>query len=100
MPEEASSRRVDIATWVGTVLWIIMIESHVMSRPLVFLFWPFVALFCFLPIASAYSGEEMAAHVPSSCSRLCRGFFIYKIRISLRRADCLVGLFTLIENSC
>jgi hypothetical protein len=28
MPEEASSRRVDIATWVGTVLWIIMIESQ------------------------------------------------------------------------
>jgi hypothetical protein len=52
MSEEASSRRVDIATWVGTVLWIIMIESHVMSRPLVFLFGPFVALFCFLAIAS------------------------------------------------
>ena len=51
MPEEPTSIRPDIAQWVGTLLWIIMLESHVISRPLVFLFGPFLVLICFVVIA-------------------------------------------------
>ena len=43
--------RGDIGSWVGVLLCIILLESHVISRPLVFLLAPFVALLPSLVIA-------------------------------------------------
>jgi hypothetical protein len=51
MADEPTSGRADVAQWIGTALVIIMLESHVMSRPLVFLFGPFVILLCMVLIA-------------------------------------------------
>jgi FtsH-binding integral membrane protein len=52
MPDEPASEHVDIASWVGTALWIILLESHIISRPLVFLLGPLVMLSCIFIIAS------------------------------------------------
>ena len=38
------NHRRDIARWVGVLLWIIGLESHVVGRPIVFLLGPFVLL--------------------------------------------------------
>jgi hypothetical protein len=58
MAEGTASRRADIATWVGTLLWIILLESHATSRPLAFLLGPFVALICFVVIAAPIPAER------------------------------------------
>jgi hypothetical protein len=58
MPDEPTSKRVDIAQWVGTALWIILIESHVISRPLVFRFGPFIMLLSFFVIASPIAAKK------------------------------------------
>jgi hypothetical protein len=44
MPNEQTSIRSDVGQWVGTLLWIIILESHVTSRSLAFLVGPFVVL--------------------------------------------------------
>jgi len=51
MPDEQGWTRGDVGSWVGMLLCIILLESHVISRPLVFLFAPFVALLPSLVIA-------------------------------------------------
>jgi hypothetical protein len=50
MPDESGWSRADVAQWVGTLLWIVLLESHVISRPLVFLFGPFIVLLSFVTI--------------------------------------------------
>jgi hypothetical protein len=44
MSDEASSKRADITSWVGTALWIVLLENHIISRPLVFLLGPLLML--------------------------------------------------------
>ena len=51
MPDESEWSRADIAQWIGTLLWIVLLESHVISRPLVFLFGPFIVLLSFVTVA-------------------------------------------------
>ena len=51
MPDESDWRRADVAQWIGTLLWIVLLESHVVSRPLVFLLGPFIVLLSFVTIA-------------------------------------------------
>ena len=42
--DEQRWTRGDVGSWVGVLLCIILLESHVVSRPLVFLLAPFVVL--------------------------------------------------------
>jgi hypothetical protein len=51
MADEQGWTRGDIGSWVGVLLCIILLESHVISRPLVFLLAPFVVLIPSLIIA-------------------------------------------------
>ena len=44
MADEQDWTRGDIGSWVGVLLCIILLESRVISRPLVFLIAPFVVL--------------------------------------------------------
>ena len=48
MSDKGTSRRADIASWVGIALWIILLESHIISRPLVFLLGPLLVVCCIL----------------------------------------------------
>jgi len=59
MPDDSSFDRLDIAQWVGTLLWITLLESHVISRPLVFLLGPFVVLLCMVLIASPLDSRRL-----------------------------------------
>ena len=49
--DEQGWTRGDIGSWVGVLLCIILLESHLISRPLVFLLAPFVVLLPSLAIA-------------------------------------------------
>ena len=51
MADEQGWTRGDIGSWVGVLLCIILLESHVISRPLVFLLAPLVVLIPSLIIA-------------------------------------------------
>jgi hypothetical protein len=52
MSDELESKRTDIASWIGTALWIILLESHIISRSFVFLLGPLLMLVCMFIIAS------------------------------------------------
>jgi hypothetical protein len=52
MANDSRLDRLDIAQWVGNLLWIIMLESHLLSRPFVFLVGPLVVLLCMFVIGS------------------------------------------------
>jgi nitrate reductase gamma subunit len=50
-PDEQDWTRGDVGSWAGVLLCIILLESHLISRPLVFLLAPFVVLLPSLVIA-------------------------------------------------
>jgi hypothetical protein len=50
-PDEQDWTRGDVGSWVGVLLCIILLESQLISRPLVFLLAPFVVLLPSLVIA-------------------------------------------------
>src|ERR1700722_12728410 len=50
--------RVDIATYVGALLWVAMLESHYLPRPLVFFIGPFAILACFYFLVPSVSRER------------------------------------------
>jgi len=52
MADEQDWTRGDIGLWVGVLLCIILLESHVISRPLMFLIAPFVVLIPSLALES------------------------------------------------
>jgi hypothetical protein len=45
------SPRLNVATWVGVVFWLILLESHTISRPFVFLLGPFIVIISIVVIA-------------------------------------------------
>jgi hypothetical protein len=59
MPDEQGWTREDVGSWVGVLLCIILLESHAVSRPLVFLIAPFVVLLCLLVIAFPIRGKRL-----------------------------------------
>src|ERR1700693_5496317 len=59
MPDDSSFSRLDIAQWIGTLLWIVLLGSHVISRPLVFLLGPVVMLLCTFLIGSPIDSQRL-----------------------------------------
>ena len=53
-----SFERADVATYLGVLIWIIALESHVLPRPLLFLLGPFVLLFLYYLLVPSISGER------------------------------------------
>lgn len=50
--------RADVATYLGVLILIITLESHVLPRPLVFFLGPFVFLFLFYLLVPSISAER------------------------------------------
>ena len=78
MQEESGTKRFDVAQWVGTLLWIILLESHVISRPLVFLLGPFVLMVCFLVIASPIPATRLRRTLLFAVTVSVGGFLLTK----------------------
>jgi hypothetical protein len=74
--DEAASKRADIAMWVGIVLWIILLESHVIARPLVFLLGPFLVLVCTFLIASPIPANSRRRLVTFAAVMSVGGFLL------------------------
>jgi len=78
MPDESGWSRADIAQWVGTLLWIVLLESHVISRPLVFLFGPFIVLLSLVIIAFPIRGKRLGKICVISVVASIGGFLLTK----------------------
>ena len=70
--------RKDIAQWVGTILWIVLLESHVISRPLVFLFGPFIMLLSFVTIAFPVPRKRLRQICLGAVAMSIGGFLLTK----------------------
>ena len=78
MAEESGWSREDVAQWIGTILWIILLESHVISRPLVFLFGPFIVFVCFVTIGFPIRGKRLRQLCLFSVATSIGGFLVTK----------------------
>jgi hypothetical protein len=78
MSDESGWSRDDIAQWVGTILWIVFLESHVISRPLVFLCGPFIMLSSFVIIAFPIRGKRLRQVGLFSVATSIGGFLLTK----------------------
>ena len=50
--------RVDVATYLGMFIWIVMLESHWLPRPIVFLLGPFLVLGCIYLLGPSLTADR------------------------------------------
>jgi len=85
MSDEPGSKRADIASWVGTALWIVLLESHIISRPLVFLLGPLLMLLCILLIASPVAANRWRRLITLAAIYVRRRFLVDPVRVPVSR---------------